>query len=251
MNVRLDIEYNGKQFQGWQKQPNKLNIQGYIEKAIKEIIGEEVNLIGAGRTDAGVHALNQVANFHTKLHPDLNKLKVGLNSKLKNRIIITNISEVDEEFHSRYSAKSRTYRYIFNNSSVPSCFSDDYEYYIYKDLDVNAMEKAVKYFVGIHDFASFKSSGTSSKSSIREIIKAEIKEVVDNNVKYENKRIYLEINATGFMYNMMRIIAGTLLDVGLHKIEPEVVKEIIEAKDRKKAGKTLPAKGLCLLEVTY
>ena len=208
-NIKLEIEYNGKGFNGWQKQPNKLNIQGEIEKAIYEVTNENVELYASGRTDAGVHAFLQVANFKTESNISIEKLPLALNSKLKKTIIIKSASEVDLDFHARYNAKGKKYRYIINNSLCGSAIYKDLEYHMPIKLDVSKMEQAIKYFEGEHDFKAFKSSGTSSKSSVRKILKTEIKQ--------ENERIIIELTGTGFLYNMVRIISGTLVDVGLRK----------------------------------
>lgn len=242
-NIKLIIEYDGKGFNGWQKQPNKLNIQGEIERAIKEVTGEEVELNASGRTDAGVHAISQVANFKTQSNIDINKIPIALNSKLKKSIIIKKAEEVDLNFHARYNAKGKKYRYIINNSLVGSAIYRDLEYNFPIKLDVEKMKHAAKYFEGEHDFKAFKSSGTSNKNSVREIYKVEIKE--------ENERIILEFTGNGFLYNMVRIMVGTLMDVGLGKIKPESIKDIIDSKERTKAGKTAPAQGLYLVEVYY
>ena len=191
-NIKLTIEYDGKDFNGWQKQPNKLNIQGTIEQAIKSITGEDVELNASGRTDAGVHALGQVANFKTNSQIPIEKFAIAINSRLKKSIVI---------------------------------------------------KKAVKYFIGEHDFKAFKASGTSSKSSVRTIYDAKI---------YQNgDKIYIELTGNGFLYNMVRIIAGTLVEVGLEKIEPEKIEEIIKEGKRENAGKTLPPNGLYLVDVKY
>ena len=242
-NIKLVIEYDGKGFNGWQKQPNKLNIQGEIEKAIGEITGEEIELIASGRTDAGVHSLGQVANFKTNSKIDIDKFPYAINSKLKKSIVIKSAEEVPERFHSRYSVHSKTYRYTINNSKFGTALYRDMEYHFPIKLDENKMQEAAKYFEGEHDFKAFKASGTSSKSSVRIIYKAV--------VKRQDDRVIIELTGNGFLYNMVRIIAGTLVDVGIGKIKPEEIKNIIEEKDRKKAGKTLPARGLCLLEVQY
>ena len=242
-NIKLTIEYDGKDFNGWQKQPNKLNIQGEIERAIKEVTGEEVELNASGRTDAGVHAISQVANFKTESNIDINKIPLALNSKLKKSIIIKKAEEVDLNFHARYNAKGKKYRYIINNSLVGSAIYRDLEYNFPIKLDVEKMKHAAKYFEGEHDFKAFRSSGTSNKNSVREIYKVEIKE--------ENERIILEFTGNGFLYNMVRIMVGTLMDVGLGKIKPESIKDIIDSKERTKAGKTAPAQGLYLVEVYY
>ena len=242
-NIKLVIEYDGKGFNGWQKQPTKLNIQGEIERAIGEITGEEIDLIASGRTDAGVHSLGQTANFKTESNIPIEKFAIAINSKLKRSIVIKSAEEVDERFHSRYSVKSKRYRYTINNSEMGSAIYRDMEYHFPMKLDIEAMKKAAKALEGEHDFKAFKASGTSSKSSVRTIYKAEV-------VKNED-RIYIELTGNGFLYNMVRIIAGTLVDVGIGKIKPEEIPEIIEAKERTRAGKTLPAHGLCLMEVMY
>ena len=242
-NIKLTIEYDGKDFNGWQKQPNKLNIQGEIEKAIYNITKEEVDLIGSGRTDAGVHALGQIANFKTNSNISIEKLPLAINSQLKNSIIIKKAEVVDERFHSRYNAKQKTYRYIINNSKSGTAIYRNLEYCFPIELDVEKMKEATKYFEGEHDFKAFKSSGTSGKNSVRTIYKAIVKK--------EGERIIIELTGNGFLYNMVRIISGTLLEVGMGKIAPDEIENIIESKDRQKAGKTLPAHGLYLVEVLY
>lgn len=242
-NIKLTIEYDGKCYNGWQKQPNKLNIQGEIERAIYNITKEEVDLIGSGRTDAGVHALGQVANFKTNSEISIEKLPLAINSQLKNSIVIKEAEEVDERFHSRYNAKHKTYRYIINNSKCGTAIYRNLEYSYPFKLDVEKMKQASKYFEGEHDFKAFKSSGTSSKNSVRTIYKAIVKQ--------EGEKIIIELTGNGFLYNMVRIISGTLLDVGLGKIRAEEIPEKIESKDRQRAGKTLPAHGLYLVEVKY
>lgn len=174
----------------------------------------------------------QVANFKTESNIPIDKFAIAINSKLKKSIVIKSAEEVDERFHSRYSVKEKTYRYTINNSKYGTAIFREMEYHFPVKLNVGKMAEAVKYFEGTHDFSAFKASGTSSKNSIRTIYKAEV---------YENdERIYIELTGNGFLYNMVRIIAGTLLDVGLEKINPKDIKNIIESKDRKKAGKTLP-----------
>ena len=242
-NIKLTIEYDGKDFNGWQKQPNKLNIQGTIEQAIKIVTGEEVDLMASGRTDAGVHAFGQVANFKTNSNIPVEKIPIALNSNLKKSIRIISAEEVDERFHSRLTCKKKTYRYVINNSEFSSAIYRNLETHIPQKLDINKMKEAVKYFEGEHDFKAFKSSGGSVKTTIRTIYKTKIKK--------ENERIEIELTGNGFLYNMVRIIAGTLVDVGLGKIETNQIPEIIESKDRQKAGKTLPAHGLYLVKVEY
>ena len=242
-NIKLTIEYDGKDFNGWQKQPNKLNIQGEIERVIKEVTGEEVDLIASGRTDAGVHAIAQSANFKTNSNIPTEKIPIALNTKLKQSIRIKTAVEVDERFHSRYNCKQKTYRYIINNGETASALYRNMEYFIPEKLNVEKMQEAVKFFEGEHDFKGFKASGTSSKSSVRKIYKTQVKK--------DGDRIIIELTGNGFLYNMVRIIAGTLVDVGLGKINPNDITEIIESKDRTRAGKTLPPQGLYLVKVEY
>ena len=228
---------------GWQKQPNKLNIQGEIERAIQGITGEEVELIASGRTDAGVHALGQVANFKTNSSIPLEKIPIALNTKLKRSIRILDAEEVEERFHSRYNCKKKTYQYIIHNSKNGTAIYRNLEYHFPQPLDVEKMNQAIQYFVGEHDFKGFKASGTSSKSSVRTIYAA--------SVKKENEKVIIELTGNGFLYNMVRIIAGTLIEVGIGKILPEEIPEIITSKDRTRAGKTLPPNGLYLVQVKY
>lgn len=242
-NIKLIIEYDGKKFGGWQKQSNKLNIQGEIEKAIGEITGEKIELNASGRTDAGVHSLGQTANFKTNSTIDISKIPVAINSKLKQSIRIIKAEEVDERFHARYSCTGKKYRYIINNSKYGSAIYRDLEYYMPIKLNVEDMKESIKYFEGEHDFKGFKASGTSSKSSVRTIYSAKVIE--------DGERIIIELEGNGFLYNMVRIISGTIVDVGLGKIKPEEIPEIIESKDRTRAGKTLPPQGLYLVEVYY
>ena len=242
-NIKLTIEYDGKDFNGWQKQPNKLNIQGEIERAIENITGEKVNLIASGRTDAGVHALCQVANFKTDSKIDIAKIPIAINSQVKNSIRIQWAEEVPADFNSRLSCKKKTYRYIINNSKYGTAIYRNISYHMPIKLNVDEMKKAIKYFEGEHEFKAFKSSGTSSKSSVRTIYKA--------NIITEGENIGIELTGNGFLYNMVRIISGTLVDVGLGKIKATDIPYIIESKDRTKAGKTLPPQGLMLINVEY
>jgi len=247
-NIKLIIEYDGKLYNGWQKQPGKANIQGEIENAIFKVTGETVDLIGSGRTDAGVHALGQVANFKLEnSNLAIDKMAMAINSQLKPTIRIKKAYEVEERFHSRYNAKKKTYRYVINNSEIPSAIYRGMQYHFKMPLNVKEMEKAAKYLEGEHDFKAFKSSGTSSKTSVRTIYEAKV---------YKENRegmnlVIIELTGNGFLYNMVRIISGTLLEVGTGKLKAEDVKNILESKDRKNAGKTLPANGLFLVNVFY
>ena len=228
---------------GWQKQPNKLNIQGEIERAIEEITGEQTDLIASGRTDAGVHALGQVANFKTNSKIPIDKISIALNTKLKRSIRIIMAEEVEEKFHSRYNCKRKTYRYIINNSENGTAIYRNLQYNFSEKLNEQKMNEAIKFFFGEHDFKGFKASGTSSKSSVRTIYYGK--------VERQKSLVIIEITGNGFLYNMVRIIAGTLVEVGLGKIKPEEIRDIIASGDRQKAGRTLPPQGLYLVNVEY
>lgn len=186
----------------------------------------------------------QVANFKTNSTLPIEKFPIALNCNLKAAIRIKSAEEVDLRFHSRLNCKKKTYRYIINNSKYGTAIYRNLETYIPQKLNIEKMKEAVKYFEGEHDFKAFRSSGTSSKSSVRTIYKAEVIEV-------PRERIYIELTGNGFLYNMVRIIAGTLVDVGIGKIEPSDIEKIIESKERSNAGKTLQPQGLYLLKVEY
>lgn len=188
---------------GWQKQPNKLNIQGTIEKAIEQITGEEIELSASGRTDSGVHALGQVANFKTNSNIPIEKFAIAINSNLKKSILIKSAEEVDEKFHSRLSCKRKTYRYIINNSRMGTAIYRNLETHIPVKLNIEKMKQAVQYFEGEHDFKAFKASGTSSKSSVRTIYKASV-------IEKKDEKIWIELTGNGFLYNMVRIISRNI-----------------------------------------
>ena len=186
----------------------------------------------------------QVANFKTNSNIPIEKFAIALNSNLKKSILIKKAEEVDERFHSRLNCKRKTYRYVIDNSKYGSAIYRNLETHIPIPLDVKKMKKAVKYFEGEHDFKAFKASGTSSKSSVRTIYKAEV-------IEKENNKIWIELTGNGFLYNMVRIIAGTLVEVGMGDLEPENIEKIIKSKKRENAGKTLQPQGLYLVSVEY
>ena len=241
-NLMIKIQYNGANYCGWQKQPNSLGIQGTIEKAIFDITKEEVKITGSGRTDAGVHALGQVANF--KLNSDIpsGKIPNALNSKLPKDISIIECKEVDDEFHARYNAKGKRYRYLIYNSPYRSPIYKDTSYHVKYELDFDKMCKEAKSLIGTHDFKGFMSSGSSVIVTVRTIYDIEI-------IK-EDDLITIEVEGSGFLYNMVRIIVGTLVDIGRGRIEDNL-SEIINSKSRSKTGHTAPAHGLFLKKVDY
>lgn len=243
-NIKLTIEYDGKNFAGWQKQPGKESIQGELESAIFSITGEKVEIIGSGRTDAGVHAIGQVANFHTDSKIEISKIPYAINSKLKKSIVVKEAKEVGDRFHARYNCVGKTYLYIINNNEFPSALNRYREFHMPILLNVEAMKKALTFFEGTHDFKGFMSSGGNKrKTTVRTLTKCELFE--------KDGIISIELSGDGFLYNMVRIICGTLVDVGLGKIKVEDVKGIIDSGDRSRAGKTLPGQGLYLKEVRY
>lgn len=186
----------------------------------------------------------QVANFKTNSKIPIEKFAVAINTNLKKSIRIISATEVDEKFHSRLTCKKKTYRYIINNSEFSSAIYRNLETHIPLKLDIKKMQEACKFFEGEHDFKAFKASGTSSKSSVRIIYNAQV-------IQMPNNRIFIELTGNGFLYNMVRIISGTLVDVGTGKILPSNIKEIINSQDRNNAGKTLPPQGLYLVNVEY
>lgn len=192
----------------------------------------------------GYTHFGQVANFKTNSKIPIEKFAIAINSNLKKSILIRSAEEVDEKFHSRLSCKRKTYRYVINNSKVGTAIYRNLETHIPIQLDIEKMKQAIQYFEGEHDFKAFKASGTSAKCSVRKIYKAEI-------IEKEKDKIWIELTGNGFLYNMVRIIAGTLVEVGLGNIEPNEIPKIIQEKERAKAGKTLPPQGLYLVKVEY
>lgn len=241
-NIKITIQYNGENYCGWQKQPDSLGIQGNIEKAIYEITKEKVKITGSGRTDAGVHALGQVANFKIESSIPVEKIPNALNAKLPKDISIIACSEVEDEFHSRYCAKGKRYRYLIYNQLYRSPIYKDTSYHVKCDLDFERMCEEAKHLIGEHDFKGFMSSGSSVKDTVRTIY--------DITLERHEDLITLEIEGNGFLYNMVRIIVGTLVDIGRGRIN-ESLADIINYRSRGKAGHKAPAHGLFLKKVDY
>jgi len=242
-NIKLIIEYDGTKYSGWQKQNNALTIQEVIENAIVSITNENINLIGSSRTDAGVHAKGFTANFITESKIPAQKFREAINSKLPNDIVILKSEEVDINFHSRYHSTGKIYVYTIINRYEPIAIGRDYVYHYKNKLDIELMKMASKYFIGKHDFTSFMKKGSSVKTTVRTITRLDVQK--------ENDKLTITVSADGFLYNMVRIIVGTLIDVGIGKIKPEEIRDILYSKDRIKAGGCAPACGLCLVEVLY
>ena len=248
-NIRLKIGYDGTNYKGWQTQKNtnrtrpQLTIQQTIETVLSNILQEQISLIGSGRTDSGVHALGQTANFKTKSAIHLKQIQRALNGLLPKDIVIIGVKEAGLKFHSRFNALSKTYRYQILNCPHASVFNRLYQYHIPYKLDHKLMQEAARALIGRKDFRSFQAADKKDRGSIRRIKKL--------SVKKQGYIIDIDIEADGFLYNMARNIAGTLIEIGRGKLRPESIKDILNAKNRRKAGPTAPARGLCLVRVKY
>lgn len=244
-NIELVIEYDGSRYNGWQRQKNSkaITIQEKIEDVLEKMEGEKIEVIGAARTEAGVHAYGQIANFKTNTNMKLYEIKHYLNRYLPQDIAILQVLEVPERFHSSYLAKSFEYEYKITTGEVPSVFHRKYNFYSFHELDIMKMKEAAKYFIGKHDLCAFSDNKRMKKTTIREIFNLEVD--IDIN------EINIHIEADDFWPRMARIIIGTLIEVGRGNIEPNVIPDIIESRDREKAGPAAEAKGLFLAEVVY
>jgi len=261
-NLKLGIEYDGSNYCGWQVQnspqtivpasakasagrhrPQRKSIQEVIEKILHKILQEKVRLIASGRTDAGVHALAQAANFKTNSKIAPHKLQRALNGLLPDDIAITGIEEESLRFHSRFDAKSKVYRYSILNRAYPSAFLRNKAYFYPYPLNIKIMQKEARGILGRHNFKSFQASGSAAKNAVRTIKKIKIAKVKD--------LIYIDIEADGFLYNMARNITGTLIEIGRGRFPERSLKKILNSRNRKIAGPTAPACGLCLLKVKY
>ncbi|MCR4403436.1 MAG: tRNA pseudouridine(38-40) synthase TruA [Firmicutes bacterium] len=242
-NVKLILEYDGTAYCGFQRQDGLRTIQAELERAAAVIIKAPVSVVGAGRTDAGVHARGQVVNFRTGARMPVERFVPALNSVLPADIRVLSAEEVPWEFHARYDARGKTYEYTLDTRAVPSVFLRNYAYHVPLDLDLEAMSEASRHIVGRHDFRSFAASGGGAKTFTREVRRCSLES--------EGGLVRLTVEADGFLYNMVRIIVGTLLLVGAGKLSPADVERIRDARDRRLAGPTAPAKGLCLVQVDY
>lgn len=242
--IKLTISYVGTQYNGWQKQKNGLGIQEIVEKAILKALGEEVELVGAGRTDAGVHAFGQVAHFLTNSKMDGQKFYYAINQFLPDDIKVLSSCEVDDEFHARFSAKKKTYLYKFYANEVIMPLKEFDAVKINSKFNEKMAKKALKYFKGTHNFKAFCSTNTNVKSTIRTIYNIKLQK--DRNGIYN-----FYITGNGFLYNMVRIIVGTVVEVGMGVKKPKDILDIFAKEDRKLAGRTMPAKGLTLYNIEY
>lgn len=244
MNVKLTIQYDGTRYDGWQRQGNTDNtLQGRLEGVLSRMVGKPVEIQGAGRTDAGVHARGQVASVHLPEGYTPQEVQNYLNRYLPEDVAVVEVVEVGERFHARLSATGKEYRYHIRMGSVPDVFARKYQYRVEEPLDLAAMERAAGYLTGKHDFRSFCGNRRFKKSTVREVFHI--------GVEVCGSDLTLVYRGDGFLYNMVRILTGTLLEVGLGQRTPESMVDILEARERTAAGKTAPAQGLVLQEVYY
>jgi tRNA pseudouridine38-40 synthase len=241
--IRLLITYDGTGYCGWETQKNGLAIQEVIEKAIEKITGERVDLEGSGRTDAGVHAEGQVATFTLKHKMRPAKLVLALNATIPHDVAVLDAAEVEPDFHARFSAVSKSYRYTILNDRVRRPLLVSQVYHFPQPLDHAAMHEAAQALVGTHDFRAFAKEADRKRSCVRTIFRAD--------VTREGHLIRIEVSGSGFLYNMIRIIAGTLIDVGLGRRPPDALGKLVKSGKRAQAGFTVPACGLCLVRVDY
>jgi tRNA pseudouridine38-40 synthase len=243
-NFKITVEYDGTSYHGWQRQKNEHTIQQEIERALLTMTGKKILLTASGRTDAGVHALGQVANFHcdTALSPQ--SFQNGINSLTKDDIVIISCDIVDENFHARFDAKSKTYHYKILNRTLPAAINRQFTWFIKKKLDLDAMGLALSHIIGTHDFKAFEGTGSPRSHRTRCIFKADI-------LQHGKGQIVIQIEADGFLRFMVRNIVGTVVEVGLKKITADDFKKILLSKDRSRAGATAPPQGLFLMQVKY
>lgn len=243
-NIKLVIQYDGTRYSGWQSQEHEKNtIQGRLTAILSRLTGEEIQLSGSGRTDAGVHAIGQTANFKTESAVSCEELLSSLNRYLPEDIAVLSAEETDLRFHSRLNAVRKTYRYRIWNSSVPNVFERKYLFTVEDALDEKAMREAAALLCGTHDYKAFSSCRRGKKSTVRTV-----ESIV---IERRGSELDLSFTGNGFLYHMVRILTGTLIETGLHRKQPEDMTEILASLRRENAGFTAPAQGLCLMSVEY
>ncbi len=243
MRIRLIVAYDGTGYHGWQIQNNALSVEEVLTKALEELLQENIELAGASRTDAGVHAMGNVAVFDTNTRIPAEKIAIAVNQRLPEDIRVMRSEEVPKEFHPRFAVSQKTYEYSITNAAIQFPTKRLYSYFVYIPLDVERMREAAQYFVGEHDFAGFCSAGSQVKTTVRTIY--------DLQVLQDGEDIRIRITGNGFLYNMVRIIAGTLVEVGMGRRDVSTVRHAIDEANRKLAGPTAPAHGLKLVEICY
>lgn len=245
-NIKLTIAYDGTNYYGFQEQRGTglPTIQEVLESTLSKMAGSRIQVYGAGRTDSGVHARGQVVNFDSSSWPiPTERMVPALNGALPNDIAVLAAEDVSPDFHARFSALGKTYLYVVYNSRVPSPFESRYSYFMPRPLDIKAMQEAASFLVGTHDFKAFQAANSPVKNTIRTIFQSRVWQ--------EGNKIFFSFSGNGFLYNMVRIMVGTLLEIGLGKRHPSIMPEIINSKDRNAAGPTVPAHGLFLERVYY
>lgn len=242
--IKLVVAYEGTNYCGWQIQPSGITIEEILNKALSELLGENIKVIGASRTDSGVHSLGNVAVFDTDTRIPAEKICYALNQRLPEDIVVQSSCEVAPDFHPRHCYSEKTYEYRILNRKIPIPTLRRDTYFYYRNLDVEKMKRAADYLTGTHDFKSFCSIHTTVEDTVRTILSCQVEKSLDN-------IITMRVTGTGFLYNMVRIIAGTLIQVGLGEKEPEDMLEILEKKDRGAAGPTAPAHGLTMIGIVY
>ncbi len=247
-NIRMTIQYDGSRYKGWQKQNIKgtgcINHTGKIEKVLSKMTGEEIQVIGCGRTDTGVHADKYTANFKTNSNKNIKDMSKYLHEFLPEDISVISLRDVSDRFHSRLNAISKTYVYTIDNNRFANVFIKKYAYHVEGQLNIEKMKEASKYFIGTHDFKGF--SGVKDKSK-----KSTVRTINYINITEKDNIIKIEYNGNGFLINMVRILSGTLINVGKGQIEPEDIKKMLQSKQRSELAVKAPAKGLCMKEVNY
>ncbi len=243
MRIRLKIAYDGTEYVGFQCQTNGTAVQDVVNAALSDLFGKPVKTLGASRTDAGVHALGNVAVFDAQTRIEPSKIAFALNARLPEDIRVVESDRVPDDFHPRFQRTIKTYEYRILNRAHEDPLTRRTEMHWYRKLDEKAMDEACRCLVGEHDFISFCSSGFSSRTTVRTITRAD--------VRRDGDRVVFTITGNGFLYNMVRIIAGTLIEIGSGKYPPERMKEVLEAKDRNEAGPTAVARGLVLIGIEY
>ncbi|UKL14164.1 tRNA pseudouridine(38-40) synthase TruA [Dissulfurimicrobium hydrothermale] len=250
-NIKLTIQYDGSRYHGWQKQKDNPTIQGLLEDVLKRMTGEMIRLIGSGRTDAGVHAAAQTANFHTMSNISLSGIQKGINSMLPDDIAVIAAEEIDDDFHALKDAVCKRYSYHIVSSPVRLPLWEGRAWVINQPIDADAVRQALAFLTGEHDFSAFKASGCSAKTSIRRIFSVDFKQISIEFPPAGGIHYIFTIAASGFLRYMVRNIVGVLVMIGTGKIRPDEMKRIISSKDRSMAGPTAPPQGLYLEEVTY
>lgn len=251
-NIRFVVSYDGTAYSGFQTQPSGNTIQDQLEAAIRMLTGEEVKLTASGRTDAGVHARGQVCNFHTHSSIPVERWSLALNSRLPKDIVVVGADEVPYEFHARKSAKRKTYRYTIRTGRFPDVFQRAFQFHHPARLDAAAMREAIECLEGEHDFTSFCSVKTEAESHVRTIYEANLEDIPESGeTAHPAGLLRISITGNGFLYNMVRIIVGTLIEIGEGKRPSSEMRDILLAKERDRAGPTAVAHGLMLWRVEY